>query len=84
MRDDAVPDVGHLLEWHPGVPSRWAIIGFVDRPPPTQTSKPGPCSGWRTPTNDDVVDLVDDVLWATRAIAVLNLRGRFDVRGSPM
>ena len=39
-------------------PSRWANIGLVDRPPPTQRSKPGVPSGPMTPTNDDVVDLV--------------------------
>ena len=28
-----------------------ASIGLVDNPPPTQTSKPGPCSGWTAPMN---------------------------------
>ena len=38
-------------------PIFWASIGLVDRPPPTQRSKPGPCSGCTVPTNDDVVGL---------------------------
>ena len=33
-------------------PSFWASIGLVDSPPPTQRSKPGPCSGCVVPTKD--------------------------------
>ena len=63
-------------------PSRWASIGLVDRPPPTQRSKPGPCSGCTTPRNDDVVGLVHDV--GQPGIAVLNLRGRLENSAVPM
>ena len=33
-------------------PSRCAIFGFVDSPPPTHRSKPGPCSGCTTPMKE--------------------------------
>src|ERR1044072_1085767 len=57
-------------------PSRTAIFGLVDRPPPTQRSKPGPCSGCSTPTNE--MSLTSCATSCCQEIAVLNLRGRFD------
>ena len=42
-------------------PSRLASIGLVERPPPTQTSKPGPCSGCSTPRKEMSFDLVRGV-----------------------
>ena len=65
-------------------PRRWANIGLVERPPPTQTSNPGPNSGWTTPTND-----TSFASWATSRlgepeIAVLNFRGRLENSGAPM
>ena len=43
-------------------PSFWASIGLVDSPPPTQRSKPGPCSGCTVPTKRHVVGLGGDVV----------------------
>ena len=63
-------------------PSRWAIFGFVESPPPTQRSKPGPCSGCTTPMKE-----MSLTSWATSCcheIAVLNLRGRFENALLPM
>ena len=65
-------------------PRRCANIGLVDRPPPTHTSKPGPSSGWWTPTNE-----MSLTSWATSRLgepemAVLNLRGRLENSGLPM
>ena len=64
-------------------PSRWANIGLVDRPPPTQRSKPGSPSGPITPTNETSL-----ISWLVQCCAqpeieVLNLRGRLEKRGSP-
>ena len=63
-------------------PSRWAIFGLVDSPPPTHTSKPGPCSGCTTPTNE--TSLTSCATSCCQEIAVLNLRGRFENSGLPM
>ncbi len=65
-------------------PSRWASIGLVDNPPPTQTSNPGPNSGWTTPTKE-----MSLISWATSCrgdpeMAVLNLRGRLENSSDPM
>ena len=65
-------------------PRRLASIGLVDSPPPTQTSKPGPCSGWTAPMN------AMSLVWGTTSwpgcplMAVLYLRGRFENALSPM
>ena len=47
-RDDTLPDIGDFVERNPGADAL-ASIGLVDSPPPTQRSRPGPCSGWFTP-----------------------------------
>ncbi len=64
-------------------PSFWASIGLVDSPPPTQTSKPGPCTGCTVPTK--AMSLVSGETswlgWPVRA--VLYLRGRFEYSGLP-
>jgi hypothetical protein len=57
---------------------------LVERPPPTQTSKPGPRSGCTTPTKETSL-----ASWATSRlgepeIAVLNFRGRLENSGEPM
>ena len=62
-------------------PSRWAIFGLVERPPPTQTSNPGPCSGCTTPTNE--TSLTSCATSCCHEIAVLNLRGRLENSGLP-
>src|SRR5919107_3095134 len=62
--------------------SRWAILGLVDSPPPTQTSKPGPCSGCSTPMND--TSFTSCATSCCQEIAVLNLRGRFENSLLPM
>ena len=64
-------------------PSRWASIGLVDSPPPTQTSKPGPCSGWTTPTNETSLISCATSWRGEPETADLNLRGRLENRGSP-
>ena len=65
-------------------PSFWASIGFVDRPPPTQTSKPGPCSGWSMPTNETSLISGAPSSEGWPEAEVLNLRGRLAYAGSPM
>ena len=51
----------------------------MDRPPPTQTSKPGPCSGCTTPTKP--MSLTSYGRSGSQPIDVLNLRGRFENSG---
>jgi hypothetical protein len=65
-------------------PSRLANIGATESPPPTQRSKPGPSSGWLTPTKETSL-----ISWTTSMagepeMAVLNLRGRLENSGLPM
>ena len=81
--DDAGPDVRHLLDGRP-TPKRWATIGLVDSPPPTQTSKPGPCWGWTTPTNETSLTSCHTSWCGDPDTAVLNLRGRLENAGFPM
>src|SRR5215211_5238935 len=65
-------------------PTRWASIGFVERPPPTQRSKPGPYSGCSTPTKATSFTSGATSWSGTPVSAVLNLRGRLANCGSPM
>ena len=52
----------------------------MDRPPPTQRSKPGPCSGWTVPTKA-MSWVSGETSWLGCPVsAVLNLRGRFEKR----
>ena len=62
-------------------PSLWASIGLVDRPPPTQRSKPGPCSGWTVPTNATSLTSGATSWLGWPVSAVLNLRGRLENAG---
>src|SRR6187455_1091629 len=62
-------------------PRRWASIGLVDRPPPTQTSKPGPCSGCTAPRNETSLDWYGTS--GNQEIDDLNLRGRLEYALSP-
>ena len=60
--DDARPDLGDLVAAAPRRRAAGPSIGLVDSPPPTQRSKPGPCSGCIDADERDVVDLVHHVL----------------------
>src|SRR6266699_6384734 len=62
-------------------PSRLAIIGLVDSPPPTQTSKPGAPSGPITPTNETSLISCAVHCEPQPEIVVLYLRGRFTNSG---
>ena len=64
-------------------PSFWASIGFVDSPPPTHRSKPGPCSGWVVPTKEMSLTSGATSWLGWPLIEVLNLRGRLAYSGSP-
>ena len=55
----------------------------MDSPPPTQTSKPGPCSGWSTPTKATSLISCATSWCGEPLIAVLNLRGRLENASSP-
>ena len=66
----------------PRRPRRWASIGLVDRPPPTQRSKPGPCSGCTTPRN--AMSLASYGTSGSQETTDLNLRGRLENALSPM
>ena len=83
-RGDALPDVGHVRRVGTQTPSFWASIGLVDRPPPTQTSKPGPCTGCTVPTK--AMSLVSgETSWLGWPVsAVLYLRGRLENSGLPI
>ncbi|CAM5711090.1 hypothetical protein SFUMM280S_02448 [Streptomyces fumanus] len=74
-RQHALVDVRDLLQRHPRAPSRTPSLGLVDSPPPTQTSKPGPCSGCRTPTKATSLISCTTSSTGDPEIAVLNLRG---------
>ncbi len=64
-------------------PSFTASFGFVDSPPPTQTSKPGPNSGWTLPTNATSLTSGATSWLGWPVSAVLNLRGRLEYAGLP-
>ena len=55
----------------------------MDRPPPTQRSKPGPCSGWTVPTNATSLTSGATSWLGWPVSAVLNLRGRLENSGLP-
>jgi len=63
---------------------RWANIGFVESPPPTHRSKPGPSSGCTTPTRE--MSLISGSVQreAQPLIEVLYFRGRFENSVVPM
>src|SRR6266542_3703339 len=63
-------------------PSRSASRGLVESPPPTQRSNPGPCTGCSTPRNE--MSFTWYGVSTSQETDDLNLRGRFEYRGSPM
>ena len=65
-------------------PSFWDSIGLVDKPPPTQRSKPGPCSGCTVPTKETSLTDGTQSRLGWPLADVLNFRGRLEYAGSPM
>ena len=81
--DDAGPDVGHLVQRHPGAePLGQHRVGRQAAADPEVEARA--VLGVDDADERDVVDLVLDVLQRRPLIAVLNLRGRLENSGEPM